>query len=175
MEKTIEIPDEIEVNIDNFKVSVKGPKGNLEKDFFSPLFKDKITIRKDDNKIFLSVKSEKRKIKSMFGTIESHIKNMFKGVTEGFTVKLKIVYMHFPMKVEVSGKEVIINNFLGERVPRRAKIVGNCKVEVKDDIIIVGGISKDDVGQTTANMERATKIKARDRRVFQDGIFRLSD
>lgn len=175
MEKVIEIPDEIEVNINNFKVSVKGPKGNLERDFFSPLFRDDITIRKENNKIFLSIKSEKRKIKSMFGTIESHIKNMFKGVTEGFTAKLKIVYMHFPMKVQVSGKEILINNFLGERVPRKAKIVGDCKVEVKGDIITVNGISKDDVGQTTANMERATWIKARDRRVFQDGIFRLSD
>lgn len=175
MEKIIEIPDGIEVNIDNFKVSVKGPKGNLEKNFFSPLFRDEIIIKKDDKKVFLSIKSEKRKIKSMFGTIEAHIKNMFKGVTEGFTVKLKIVYMHFPMKVEVSGKEVIINNFLGERVPRKAKIIGDCKVEIKDDIVTVMGISKDDVGQTGANMERATWIKARDRRVFQDGIFRLSD
>ena len=173
MEKIIDVPDGIEVNIDNFKVSVKGPKGNLEKDFFSPLFRDDIIIRKENNKIFLSTKSKKRKIKSMFGTIESHIKNMFKGVTEGFTAKLKIVYMHFPMKVEVSGKRVIINNFLGERVPRKAKVIGDCKVEVKDDIITVSGISKDDVGQTAANMERATRIKDRDRRVFQDGVFRL--
>ena len=40
MEKLINIPDEIEVNIDNFKVSVKGPNGDLERDFFSPLFKN---------------------------------------------------------------------------------------------------------------------------------------
>lgn len=175
MEKIIDIPDGIEVNIDNFKVSIKGPKGNLKRDFFSPLFRDEIIIRKEDNKIFLSTKSEKRKIKSMFGTIEAHIKNMFKGVTEGFSVKLRIVYMHFPMKVEVSGKEILINNFLGERVPRRAKIIGNCKVDVKDDVVTVSGINKDDVGQTAANMEKATWVKARDRRVFQDGIFRLSD
>lgn len=175
MEKIIDIPDGTEFNVDNFKVSVKGPKGNLEKDFFSPLFRNEITIRKDNNKIFLSTKSEKRKIKSMLGTIESHIKNMFKGVTEGFTVKLKIIYMHFPMKVDVSGKKVIISNFLGERVPRKAKIVGDCKVDIKDDIITVTGIDKENVGQTAANMERATWIKARDRRVFQDGIFRLSD
>ena len=54
---------------------------------------------------------------------------------------------------------------------RKAEIIGNCKVDVQGDEIIITGISKEDVGQTAANIERATWVKARDRRVFSDGIF----
>lgn len=173
MEKIIEIPNGVEIEINNFKVKVNGPKGSLEKDFFSPLFKDYILIKKENKKVFLSAESEKRKIKAMLGTIEAHINNMFKGVTEGYIIKLKIVYMHFPFTVKISDQEVLINNFLGEKTPRKTKIVGDCKVEVKGDEITVTGINKEDAGQTAANLEKATWIKSRDRRVFQDGIFRL--
>lgn len=170
MERIINIPNEIQVEIENFKIKISGPKGKLEKDFYSPIFKNDITIKKNDNKIVISTNSKKRKIKAMIGTIEAHIKNMLKGVKDGYEARLKIVFMHFPFTVKVSGNEVIISNFLGEKTPRKTKIVGDCKVEVKDDEIIVTGINKEDVGQTAANLETATKIKARDRRVFQDSI-----
>jgi len=171
MEKIIEIPNGIEAEVDNFKIKIKGPKGNLEKDFTSPLFKKDIIIKKENNKIFLSTESKKRKIKAMIGTIESHLYNMFLGVQEGYSAKLKIIFMHFPFTVKVTGKEVLINNFLGEKTPRKAKVIGDCKVEVQGDEIVVTGISKDDVGQTASQLERATWIKQRDRRVFQDGLF----
>jgi large subunit ribosomal protein L6 len=173
MEKVVEVPDGVEVRIEGFKVFVKGPKGELEKDFFSPLFQNKINIIKNDKKVTVSSNTEKKKVKAMVGTIAAHIKNMIKGVTEGFQAKLKIVYMHFPFTVKVSGNEVIVSNFLGEKVPRKTKIVGDCKVEIKGDEIIVSGIDKEAVGLTAANLERVTKIKAKDRRVFMDGIFRV--
>jgi large subunit ribosomal protein L6 len=172
MEKIIEIPNNIEVEIDKFKATVKGPKGSLERDFYSPLFKKDITMKKEDNKIIISTESKRKKVKAMLGTIESHIKNMFAGLTEGYAAKLKIVYMHFPFTIKITGKEVSINNFLGEKLARKTKIVGDCKVDVKGDEITVTGINKEDVGQTAANLERVTWIRSRDRRVFQDGIFR---
>ena len=172
MERVIEIPQGIEVEIDKFKATVKGPKGTLERDFYSPLFKKDITIKKDDSKIIVSTESKRKKVKAMLGTIESHMKNMFTGLTDGYTAKLKIVYMHFPFTIKITGAEIAINNFLGEKRARKTKIVGDCKVEVKGDEITVTGISKDDVGQTAANLERVTWIRSRDRRVFQDGIFR---
>ena len=171
MERIIEIPNGIEVEINNFKIKIKGPKGSLEKNFFCPIFKKEIILKKENNKILLSTESKKRKIKAMIGTMESHIDNMFLGVREGYIAKLKVVYMHFPFTVKVSGNEVSINNFLGEKTPRKVRIGGNCKVEIQNDEIIVTGISKDEVGQTAAQIERATRIKQRDRRVFQDGLF----
>jgi len=171
MEKVIEIPNNVEVEVNSFKVKIKGSKGVLERDFSSPLFNKRITMKKENNKIFVSTESDKRKIKAMIGTIESHLYNMLLGVQEGYSAKLKIVYMHFPFTVKISGKEVLISNFLGEKTPRKAKVIGDCKVEVQNDEIVVTGISKEDVGQTASKLERATRIKQRDRRVFQDGIF----
>jgi len=171
MERIIEIPNDVQVEVENFKVTVKGPKGNLEKDFFSTLFKRDIMFQKNENKISISTKSKKRKVKAMIGTMDSIIRNMIDGVKEVYSAKLKIVYMHFPFTVKVSGKEVIISNFLGAKSSRKARIIGDCKVEVQGDEVIVTGISKEDVGQTAAQLERATWIKQRDRRVFQDGLF----
>ena len=51
MEKIIEIPNDVQVEVENFKVSIKGPKGNLEKDFYSTLFKKDILFQKNENKI----------------------------------------------------------------------------------------------------------------------------
>jgi large subunit ribosomal protein L6 len=87
---------------------------------------------------------------------------------------MKIVFAHFPMTVKVTGDKVNIDNFLGERHPRVAKIVGSAKVNVKGDEVTVTGINKEDVGQTMANLEQATKIKGRDPRVFQDGIYLIN-
>jgi len=173
METTIEIPGGISIDVEKFKVKVAGPKGNLEKDFYSPLFAKEISIKKTDNKIVISSESKRKKVKAMVGTIKSHVLNMAEGVKQGFSVKLKIVYMHFPFTVKITGKEILVNNFLGEKTPRKTTIVGDCKVEINGDEITVTGINKEDVGQTAANLERSTWIKARDRRVFQDGIFRL--
>ena len=173
-ERIIEIPQGVEVNLEGFKVAVSGKLGRVEKDFASPLFRNEIKIKKDGGKITVSCDSEKRKIKSMAGTAESHIKNMISGVTNGYTYKLKIVFMHFPMTVKAAGKEIVVQNFLGEKSVRKAETAGDVKVEIKDDEITVTGYNKEDVGQTAANIERATKISSRDRRVFQDGIFLVS-
>ena len=171
MEKTVLIPEGIEAKLHEFKVFIKGKNGSLEKDFHNPIFRGDLFIEKLENSIKISAKSDKRKLKSEVGTIVSIIQNMIKGVTEGFVYKMKIVYMHFPMTVKVSGKEILISNFLGEKQSRKAKIVGESKVEVNGDEVIVTGINKENVGQTAANIEKSTWIKNRDRRVFSDGIY----
>ena len=53
-------------------------------------------------------------------------------------------------------------------------ILEGVSVEIKGDEVIVKGIDKEKVGQTVANIERATAVKNRDIRVFQDGIYRIS-
>jgi len=96
---------------------------------------------------------------------------MITGVTRGYRYRLKIVFSHFPVSVKVEGDKVIIENFLGEKAPRIAKIVGDVKVRVEKDDVIVEGIDIEAVGQTAANIELATKISDFDRRVFVDGIY----
>jgi len=168
--KEIEIPEGVTAEVKEGVVTISGPKGKLQRNFFHP----KINISKEDNKIVIKCEMARRKEKALVGTYEAHIKNMIKGVTNGFIYKMKIVYSHFPMKVSVKGNEVIIENFLGEKHPRKAKIFGNVKVDIKGDELLLEGINREEIGQTAANIEFATQVKHRDRRVFQDGIYIVS-
>jgi large subunit ribosomal protein L6 len=96
---------------------------------------------------------------------------MLAGVTDGFVYKLKINYSHFPIKVSARGNSVFIDNFLGERYPRKARIVGATKVGITKEFVEVSGIDKEAVGQTAANIRSVTKIRNRDCRVFKDGFY----
>jgi len=170
-EKKVKIPENVKVSIEGNRVKVSGPKGELEKTFKIP--KD-VKVEIVENNVRVFSENERRKIKAIVGTIAAHIRNMIEGVQNGYVYKLKMVYSHFPFTVKVEGDKVIIQNFLGERTPRIAKIIGNVKVEVKGQEIIVSGIDIDAVGQTAGNIEQATRITGKDRRVFQDGIFIVS-
>jgi large subunit ribosomal protein L6 len=84
---------------------------------------------------------------------------------------MKVVYSHFPIQLKAVSGELVINNFLGERKPRSAKILEGTKVEIGKDEVLVKGINKESVGQTMANIEQATRVRGFDIRVFQDGIY----
>lgn len=167
MERRIKIPEGVDIEIVDKKIIIKGPKGILEKDFSDPRFDIKIEKNSD---IVISG-NNKRKTEAVIGTISSLIKNMIIGVTKGFLYKMKIVYTHFPISVEIKGDKVLIKNFFGEKGARVANIVGDTKMEIKKDDIFLIGVNKEDIGQTAANIEKACKLSKRDRRIFSDGIF----
>ena len=166
--KTVEIPEGVEVEVEGTRVTVRGPKGELTREF--PRVKG-VLIRKEDNKVVVEAYFANARKRAMVGTIAAHIKNMITGVTKGYRYKLKIIYSHFPIKIEIKDNEFIINNFLGEKAPRKAKILPGVKVQVKGSDVIVEGIDIEAVGQTAANIELATKITEFDRRKFMDGIY----
>jgi large subunit ribosomal protein L6 len=130
-----------------------------------------IMIDVKDGEVVVDAEYARKEQKAMVGTFASHIRNLVKGVNEGFECKMSIVYAHFPMQVKVDGKTLIIGNFLGEKKPRFAKIIGETKVKVSGNDVTITGINKEDVGQTAANIEQKTKIKRFDPRIFQDGIY----
>jgi large subunit ribosomal protein L6 len=171
MEEVVKIPSGVEVSVDGLKLSVKGPLGKLERDFRSQCFIGQVKVEKGADTVKVSTESYKRHLKAEVGTIAATLTSMIGGVTKGYTYKLKSVFMHFPMSVKVQGNKVVVTNFLGEKAPRTANIVSGTKVEIKGDELIVTGNDRESVGQTSANIESATKIQSRDRRVFQDGIF----
>ncbi len=164
-EKTIEIPDGVEARFEKNSLIVRGPKGELQRIFKSPWIKKEIK----ENTIIFSSGSERRKTCALLGTWASHARNMIIGVTRGWEAKLKTVYSHFPVKINIEGDKVIIQNFMGERKPRVSSIVGDTKVNIGKDEIVITGTNKEDVGQTAANIELVTKVSGYDRRVFQDG------
>jgi large subunit ribosomal protein L6 len=107
----------------------------------------------------------------MLGTAMAHIRNMVKGVTQGYQYNLRTVYAHFPVTVKVDKKRLKIENFTGEKTPRWANIIEGVKVDIKGEDISVHGIDLKAVSQTAANIQDSTKIKKKDLRVFLDGIY----
>ena len=165
--RSIQIAEDVEITIEGREVTVKGQKGTLTRDFrHAPVSMEVVgkTVR-------IWAEWPRKKEAALAGTICSHIQNMITGVSKGFTYKLKIVFSHFPISAKVRDNAVLIENFTGERNPRKAKIVGNARVKIQSEDIIVQDLSLENVSQTAANIEQATKVKRKDPRVFLDGIY----
>jgi large subunit ribosomal protein L6 len=165
--RQIAIPEGVEITISNNTVTVKGPKGELSRRLWYP----GIEITREDSNLTVNSSLDRKQSRAMVGTITAHISNMVEGVTKGFEYRMKAVYSHFPIQLKSTPTELVINNFLGERRARSAKVIGKTKVEVNKDEVVVTGIDKENVGQTMANIEQATRVKGFDVRVFQDGIY----
>ncbi len=170
LEKRIPLPDGVSARMDGGVLTVEGPKGKLSREFTDPTLR----VSVDGREIVIHVDLPKKREKVLMGTWNAHINNMIKGVTDGFRYTLKLVYSHFPVKMSVKGTEFVIENFEGEKSPRKARILPDVKVSVKGDQVVVEGINKEHVGQTAANIEMATRRRGYDPRVFQDGIYIVS-
>ncbi len=164
---SVEFPEGVDVKLEGANLTIDGPKGSIIRKYIY----NYVRIQLDGRTVKIQASKENRKTLAIVSTWESLIRKSIEGVTHGYTYEMKIDYSHYPMRVMVRGNEVVIENFLGERSSRRAKIVGNSKVTVKGDRVIIEGVDKQQLGDTAANIERATKIKGFDPRVFQDGVF----
>lgn len=165
--ETIHVPEGVNVTITGSTIKVKGKSGELSRSFSSPL----IQMTKNGQDITVHADLPRKKTRALVGTWSAHIRNMVQGVQEPYEYKLKICFSHFPIKVKVQGDRVIIENFLGERTPRKARIMGISKVKVSGEEVLVTGPDVENVSQTAANMEQACIIRGFDPRVFQDGIY----
>ncbi len=163
----IEIPEGIQIQLEHGLITVQGSRGTIQRKVSLP----GISITKDNHNLVFSTPKGTLREKRMIKTTMAHVNSMMHGVNEGFVYELKICSGHFPMNVSTDGKTVIIKNFLGEKVPRKASIIDGVTVRVEGDKVICEGSDKENVSQTAARIETATKIKGRDRRVFQDGIY----
>jgi len=164
VEEIIEIPEGVEVKIE--KDMIIASKGGDE-------IKRRLgyDAKIKDGKIILECEKPTKRDKKLIKTNTAHIRNMVAGLQEKFVYKLQICSVHFPMNVAVQGNEVVIKNFLGETKERKAKILDGVEVKIDGEIINVESCDKEKAGQTAANIEKATRIKKRDKRVFQDGIY----
>lgn len=167
MEEEIIVPENVEVRRDGGIIFVKGELGEISKKLSHP----KVKIEIKDNVVKVISDLETRKSKRLINTFVSHIKNLLKGVQEGYTYKLKIVYTHFPTNVKIEEDKIIIENFIGERSPRISKKLPGVEVKIDKKDITITGPDLHAVSQTAANLERATRIVGKDKRIFQDGIY----
>lgn len=169
MEKIVEIPEGIEVNLEGDSLAIKGPRGELRREFKDPEIKTGV----EKGRIVFSTESRKRKTSALLGTWAALARNMIGGVSYGWVCRLRLVYSHFPVKLKVEEGRLVIQNFLGERKSRIARLLPGTEARVDKDEIIVTGADKELVGQACANIEQTCTIKGRDRRVFGDGIWIL--
>ena len=167
VENSVNIPEGVTLSIEKKKVSISGEKGQVVKDFGHA----RLDMEYEGPVLRISVVNPRKKEAALVNTIAAHIKNMIKGVTEGFVYKLKIVFVHFPMTVRVQGRTLVIQNFIGERQDRYAKLVGTVNVSVRGEDVIVEGVDIEEVAQTAANIQQACKIRRKDLRKFLDGIY----
>ncbi len=166
-DKRIEIPEDVSVTVEGKTVQVSGTKGTLVKTFPEP----QTTINLEGNELVAATWINRKRTRALVGTVVAHVRNMIIGVQHGYTYEMKIVYSHFPITVEIHGEIVYIKNFIGERGIRKARLIGNVDVKTTEDEVIISGVDIEHVSQSAANIQLATKIRDKDRRVFLDGIY----
>ena len=168
LHQEIEVPEGINTTIEGDKIIMKNNNGELERRLDA-----KIKTTVEGNKVTLDIKNPSKNHKKMFGTIKAHINNMIKGLTEKFQYKLQIANVHFPMTAEIDKdkNELVVKNFLGEKQDRRIKLVEGVDIKVDKENIEIESINIEKAGQCAANIEKGAKVKNKDRRIFQDGIF----
>ncbi len=166
---SIAIPARATLSVDGRTLVAKGPKGEIRRAFPSDLLA--LSVSGPTARLSLLRPSVRRKDRALLGTWGAHARNLVVGVTVGFEAKMKVVAAHFPMKVQAKEGELVIENFLGEKHPRVARLVRGVAAEVDGEFVKLSGRDIEEVGQSAANIERTTHIRDYDPRVFQDGIF----
>ncbi len=164
----IEIPEGINVAIEDERLVMKRDDTELKR-VLNPL----IGLKVEERKIIVKARKMTRRERKVFGTFKAHIKNMIKGLTEGFRYELQIANVHFPMTAhyDKENNELIVKNFLGEKKDRRIKLVEGVNIKVDKNVIEINSPDIEKAGQTAANIEKGTRVRGKDRRIFQDGIF----
>ena len=167
---TLQIPVEVSAEVDHLELTVDGPNGSVTRRLWYP----DVSVSVEDmpaspdgdgetvEAVVIKSDVEDANTMSTVGTFESHVENMFYGVTDGWEYEMEVFYSHFPMQVNVEGNEVVIENFLGERAPRRTPIHGDTEVEVDSELITLRGPDIESVGQTAADIEQLTRVTDKD-------------
>ncbi|KAH7722236.1 60S ribosomal protein L9 [Aphelenchoides avenae] len=169
----VKFPDGVTFTLDKRRVTVKGPRGTLVRDFrhlnveMTREGKAVIRVRK-----WFGIRKEIAAIR----TVCSHIENMIKGVTHGFRYKMRSVYAHFPINISLQeGNSIVeVRNFLGEKYVRRVKLPEGVKASIstkQKDEIIIDGSDIEKVSLAAAWIQQSTTVKNKDIRKFLDGIY----
>jgi large subunit ribosomal protein L6 len=164
----IEMPSGIQSNVEENIVTItkdgKEMKRKVDKE---------ITVKKEGNKIILSVKKARKNEKRKFGTAVGHIKNIIAGFNDAYVYELEICNVHFPMTVtfDKAKSQFIIKNLLGEKHPRIVEVSKNIDVEVKAPNIKIKSYDIESAGEAASRLEKCAMVRNRDRNKFQDGIF----
>jgi large subunit ribosomal protein L6 len=157
----------VQVEVSGNDVKVSGD-GKVNERYFKAKH---VEIKKDGNTLTVMTQSPKKSDRADVGTVMGHIKNMIIGIEKGYEYKLKVIYSHFPMTVKSENGFLNVDNFLGEKNPRKLKLVEGVDVQVKGQDILLKSHDKEKIGLCAGQIEQICMVKNRDKRVFQDGIY----
>ncbi|HEY4502007.1 MAG TPA: 50S ribosomal protein L6 [Candidatus Paceibacterota bacterium] len=146
--RPIAIPAKTEITVSGEGVVVKGPKGTLTK-----LGSRHVTIEVGQEGVQVSQKGDSLEARSAVGTYASHVRNMLKGVTEGFSKKLLVEGVGF--KWDVQGKT--LNLALGFSHPVKVAIPEGLTVTADKSTLTIAGFDKEVVGQFAADIRALKK------------------
>ena len=142
--KPITVPEGVEVKLEGQHITVKGPKGTLERDI-----NPEITIKFEEGKITFERHSEERTHRSLHGLSRTLVNNMIEGVQKEFTRELQINGVGY--RAQKKGND--LNLSLGYSHPVIYKAPTGISFDVPDpNTIIVKGIDKEQVGQVAAEI-----------------------
>ncbi|MCI4341965.1 MAG: 50S ribosomal protein L6 [Thermoplasmata archaeon] len=165
----IVLPKGVKAALSGRRLKVTGPKGSLRREF--PVEAIAFSFGPEGVELKLLLPPERKKAKALLHTWERHLGNLVSGVTHGFEAKMKSVAAHFPMKLSVKDGTLLIENFLGEKFPRTAALLPGVQATVEGEFVLLRGADIEEVGRCAATIERTTRIRDYDPRVFQDGIY----
>ena len=147
--RELEIPTGVTVTVNENVVTVKGAKGEL-----SLTLKEGINVKVEDTKLTVECTGKGKFDNAMHGTTNSLIKNMIKGVSEGYSKGLEIIGVGY--RFQVRGTELVVN--AGYSHPVTVKIPQGLTIEtVSNTEITVNGIDKELVGEFAAKVRKIRK------------------
>jgi len=176
-EEILEVPENVKVSIKSRLVTVEGPRGKLVKDL-SHLAVNFSLLKK--GQIGIEIHHGNRKNVATLRTVRTLINNLIIGVTKGFKYKMRYVYAHFPINVNLNKNgetglwEVEIRNFIGEKIVRNVVMQPGVEVEIskaqKDELVLFGN-SLEGVSQSAADIQQICRVRNKDIRKFLDGLY----
>lgn len=167
MAEELELPTGVTASVNGRVITLKGPKGEVSRE----VKEQNASVRVEGGKVIISAAKASKREKKILGSLRAHVLNMVRGVSEGHVYKLKVCFTHFPITVLVSGGQLLVKNFLGEKTPRKMSLSKDVRVRVEGADIVVESASKEIAGQAAATIEQITKRANFDTRVFADGIY----
>jgi len=143
----VEIPGGVQVELVGSKVTVKGPKGELQREFSSL-----IGIEKEDNHLKITRHSDNPEERALHGTTRAVLANMIHGVSKGFEVVLEVEGVGY--RAEMDGNKLSL--FVGYSHPVKVEPPAGISFETdaKTRQIKVKGFDKELVGQVAANVRK---------------------
>lgn len=146
--QSIVIPAGVDVKKDHGTITVKGPLGELRR-----VFADTIEITVANGEITTKPVVDTQETKALWGTYAAHLRNMIRGVTEGFQKKLIIEGVGY--KAELSGANMVLSlgfsHKINKAVPQGVKAV------VEKGVVTLTGTDKEVVGQFAADIRAHKK------------------